>query len=92
MASKEDLKNILIRIDGKGYKAYKDIEGSFDFGTFILHIDHVQGDPFASPSRLRFHIPLQRTGFPVSLFDRRIKRVAFQDFIARRLKPFRGDW
>lgn len=86
MASKADLKTILIKIDGKGYKAYKDIEGGFDFGLFTLHIDHVQGDPFAPPSRLRFHIPLSRTGFPASLFERRIKRVAFQDFIARRFE------
>jgi len=86
MASKDDLKNILNRIDGKGYKAYKDIEGSFDFGPFALHIDHVQGDPFAAPSRLRFHVPLSRAGFPGSLFERRIRRIAFQDFIARRFE------
>ena len=84
MLSKEDLKNILSRIDGKGYKAYKDIEGSFDFGPFTLHVDHVQGDPFAAPSRLRFHIPLSKTGFPPSLFEHRIRRISFQDFIARR--------
>ena len=84
MLSKEDLKNILSRIDGKGYKAYKDIEGSFDFGPFTLHVDHVQGDPFAAPSRLRFHIPLSKTGFAPSLFEHRIRRISFQDFIARR--------
>jgi len=86
MASREDLKNILTRIDGKGYKAYKDIEGSFDYGTFILHIDHVQGDPFAAPSRLRVCVSLSRTGFPVSLFETRVKRIAFQDFIARQFE------
>jgi predicted ABC-class ATPase len=86
VASKEDLKTILTRIDGKGYKAYKDIEGSFDFGLFTLYIDHAQGDPFAAPSRLRFHIPLSRAGFPASLFERRIKRIAFQDSIARRFE------
>ena len=84
MLSKEDLKNILSRIDGKGYKAYKDIEGSFEFGPFALHVDHVQGDPFAAPSRLRFHIPLSKTGFAPSLFEHRMRRIAFQDFIARR--------
>jgi predicted ABC-class ATPase len=84
MLSKEDLRTILSRIDGKGYKAYKDIEGSFDFGPFTLHVDHVQGDPFAAPSRLRFHIPLSKTGFAPSLFEHRIRWIAFQDFIARR--------
>jgi predicted ABC-class ATPase len=83
VASKEDLKSILTRIDGHGYKAYKEIEGSFDYGTFLLHIDHAQGDPFASPSRLRAFVPLGRTGFPSALFEPRIKRIAFQDYIAR---------
>jgi predicted ABC-class ATPase len=86
MASKEDLRNILSRIDGKGYKAYQDIEGSFDFGAFTLHIDHVQRDPFAAPSRLRAHVPLSKTGFPTSFFEGRIRRIAFQDFIARRFE------
>ena len=84
MASRDDLKAILIRIDSKGYKAYKDIEGRFDFGTFTLLIDHVQGDPFAAPSRLRVHVPLSKTGFPLSLYEKRMRRIAFQDFIARR--------
>ena len=86
MASKEDLKTILTRIDQKGYKAYKDIEGRFDYGTFVLNVDHVQGDPFAAPSRLRVCVPLSRTGFPTSLFERRVRRIAFQDFIARRFE------
>ena len=86
MASKEDLRNILTRIDQKGYKAYKDIEGSFDYGMFLLHIDHVQGDPFAAPSRLRAQVPLSKAGFPTSLFERRIKRIALEDFIARQFE------
>jgi len=90
VASKEDLRSILTRIDGRGYKAYKDIEGTFDFGTFILHIDHAQGDPFASPSRLRAHVALSKTGFPASLFDRRVRRVAFQDYVARQFESIRA--
>ena len=90
MVPKEDLKNILIRIEGKGYKAYKDIEGSFDFGTFTLHVDHVQGDPFAVPSRLRAYVPLLRTGFPTFLFEPRIRRIAFQDLIARQFEWIRA--
>lgn len=90
MASKENLRNILTRIGGKGYKAYRDIEGTFDFGTFTLHIDHAQGDPFATPSRLRTHIAPSMMGFPASLFDRRVRRIAFQDYIARRFESIRA--
>ena len=53
MKNQNDLKRELIRIDGKGYKAYKDLEGQYDFKDYILSIDHVQGDPFAAPSRVR---------------------------------------
>jgi predicted ABC-class ATPase len=86
MVSQEDLRSILERIDDKGYKAYKDIEGSFNFGTYTLYIDHVQGDPFAAPSRLRIHVPLSKTKFPSSLYEKRIRRIAFQDFIGRRFE------
>lgn len=47
MKTSEDLKQILERIDHRGYPAYKDTRGVYQFGTYILGIDHVQGDPFA---------------------------------------------
>jgi len=65
MASREDLKEILARINEKGYKAYKDIEGSYDFGIFVLSVDHVQGDPFAAPSRLRVADTSRESRIPV---------------------------
>jgi len=90
MASQEDLKTILSRINEKRYKAYKDIEGNFEFGAFTLHIDHVQGDPFAAPSRLRVCVPLSKTGFPPPLYEKRVRRIAFQDFIARRFEAIQS--
>lgn len=48
MLNDEDLRKILRWIVRLGYKAYKDIEGAYEFGEFLLIIDHVQGDPFAS--------------------------------------------
>ena len=50
------LKNELKRIDHKGYPAYKDLKGSYDFVKYTLNIEHVQGDPFASPSALSVRI------------------------------------
>lgn len=49
-----DLRNLLMRIDHRGYPAYKDTKGKYQFEQYILSIDHVQGDPFASPSRSAF--------------------------------------
>lgn len=79
----EGLRRKLERIDAKGYKAYKDIEGRYTFGHYTLIIDHVQGDPFAAPSRVRIRIPLPRTGFPEAFWSNRSRRIAFCDYMAR---------
>ena len=77
------LKSELQRIDGKGYKAYKDLQGQYDFKDYILSIDHVQGDPFASPSRLRVIINRNRAGFPEDLISKDYKKVAVLDLLTR---------
>lgn len=77
------LKRQLSRIDGKGYKAYKDIRGKFDFAKFRLAIDHVQGDPFASPSKIRCLVPTEQTIIETDWFQDRNRKVALEDHIAR---------
>jgi len=62
----DNLKRILQHIDGKGYKAYKKTEGIYQFPDFSLKIDHVQGDPFAIPSRISVRVPQTKAGFPLS--------------------------
>ena len=83
MKNQIDLKKELARIDGRGYKAYKDLEGQYDFGDYILSIDHVQGDPFAAPSRVRVIVNQKTAGIPLELFDKNYKRIAVQDFLTR---------
>lgn len=63
MKTSEELRNLLNRIDHKGYPAYKDTKGQYQFGTYVLSIDHVQGDPFASPSKVSVHIGGKQAGF-----------------------------
>ena len=43
MKSASDLKRELDRINGRGYKSYKDLEGQYKFDNYVLSIDHVQG-------------------------------------------------
>ena len=83
MQSAEDLKSILRRINGRGYKAYKDIQGVYDFKDYLLLIDYVQGDPFASPSRIRVKIPQIRAKFPEDTFCNRSREIALRDFLTR---------
>mgnify|MGYP006249525677 CR=1 FL=1 len=53
-----DIQNDLRRIDRRPYGAYKDLSGrAYQVGVYTLRFDHVQGDPFASPSRLCVQVP-----------------------------------
>ncbi len=80
----EQLVSTLRRIDGRGYKAYKDIRGMYAYDRYVLSIDHVQGDPFASPSRLRIIMKLAEAAFPPSLHGNTVRKTALEDYINRR--------
>ena len=75
------LRSTLDRIDRKGYGAYKDLAGSFEFDDFTLLVDRVQRDPFAPPSLVRVRTRDNR--FDPSLFENRVRRVAFEDLLTR---------
>jgi predicted ABC-class ATPase len=79
----ERLRAILRRIDGKGYKTYKGLEGTYDFGFFRLSVDHVQSDPFAAPSRLSAFVPSAEAALPSDLFSNKVRRIALEDFLGR---------
>ena len=83
MHNAEDLSSELKRLDRRGYKAYKDIAGRWDFSNFQLHIDHVQGDPFAAPSRLRVRVPMQVAGFPDDTYHNHSREVGLRDYLTR---------
>lgn len=85
MNSVEQLRKTIGRIDGKGYKAYQDLRGEFDFGDFVLFCDHIQGDPFAAPSRVRVRVSQNRARFPRELFASLPRRSALADFLARQV-------
>lgn len=79
----DSLKKKLEKINGRGYKAYRQLRGSYDFPGFSLHVDHVQGDPFATPSRLRVRVAQEEAGFARDMHDGRVRRVALEDYLAR---------
>ena len=84
MRSDRDLQRELERIDRRGYPAYKDLRGQYDFGDFALSIDHVQGDPFASPSSMSVRVPNEVLHIPAGLWDEAHRRVALEDVLLRR--------
>ena len=83
MQSAAELKSLLNRIDHKGYPAYKDTKGIYQFQGYELSIDHVQGDPFASPSKVSVRVRGRQAAFPKELYKERHQRVALQDELTR---------
>ncbi len=85
MKTAADLQTLLRQIDHKGYPAYKDTKGKYQFQQYILSIDHVQGDPFASPSKVSILVPGRVAGFDRMCYESAVRKIAFQDYLLRRM-------
>ena len=83
MTNRDNLRQLLLQLDDRGYKAYMDIKGSYKFPDFNLVIDRVQGDPFASPSQVRVQLPHSVAGFPASLYQTPSRDIALRDYLTR---------
>lgn len=83
MKTAAELKEHLNKIDHKSYPAYKETRGQYQFPGYVLGIDHVQGDPFAAPSRISICVKGAQAGFPKELYDKKHKRTALQDYLLR---------
>ena len=83
MKSSKALQQLLNQLDGKSYGAYKEIKGIYDFGYYRLALDHIQGDPYAAPSRARILMKTSEAGFKKELVDTKEKQIATADFIIR---------
>ena len=79
----EQLRTLLNKINGRGYKAYKELKGSYQFDAYRLSIDHVQGDPFAQPSRISINVSLADASLPAEFYCSKIRQIAAEDFLAR---------
>lgn len=84
MKTSEDLRQQLHSINKKSYPAYKGLKGMYGFGDYILSIDHVQGDPFASPSHISVRISHQSAGFPADYYNTPLTRTTLCDYLTRR--------
>eukprot|EP01024_Parvocaulis_polyphysoides_P016807 TRINITY_DN1746_c0_g1_i1.p1 TRINITY_DN1746_c0_g1~~TRINITY_DN1746_c0_g1_i1.p1 ORF type:complete len:353 (-),score=67.14 TRINITY_DN1746_c0_g1_i1:111-1169(-) len=83
VGSMNALCNIFRRINGRQYPAYKDIYGDWQFEDFLLKVDHIQGDAYASPSRFRIQVPHEVVGIPQQYWNSKIRRIALADFLTR---------
>lgn len=84
MRTSQQLKSDLLAINHKSYPAYKSLSGRYQFDSYCLSIDHVQGDPFAAPSKVHLEIDGKTAAFAPHLYDTTPKRIALQDYLTRR--------
>ena len=83
MKTAEDLRQLLYQINRKSYPAYKQTRGTYAFPGYVLGIDHVQGDPFAAPSKVSVRVNPRQAGFPQELYHSPETRIALQDHLIR---------
>lgn len=86
MKNSEELRQQLRSINRKSYPAYKGLKGLYHFGNYILSIDHVQGDPFASPSHVSIQISHRDAGFPVEYYKDTLTRTTLCDYLTRQFE------
>ena len=84
MKSSAELEKLLMSINRKSYPAYKDLRGSYQFPGYQFNIDHVQGDPFAAPSKVSIQVHKKLAGFPEEYYKEEYRRIALQDYLTRR--------
>ena len=84
MNTVDTLVDFLNGIDGKGYKAYKGLRGTWAFPDFALHVDHVQGDPFAAPSRVRVILPPETAALEDAVLTSRSRRLGVASLLVKR--------
>ncbi len=89
----EDLRRLCLSLEGRGYKAYKSLQGVYAFPDFTLIIDHVQGDPFAAPTRVRVQVPARVAAFPPELWEHPSRRVGAEHYLMevfhQHIQPYR---
>ncbi len=78
------LVELLERIDGAPYRAYRELLGEHPIEQFVLIVDRVPPDPFAGGARIRIRIDRAAAGVPEELIATADRRMALEDDIARR--------
>lgn len=89
MVDWRELRQTLEGLEGRSYRDYKRIKGHYEFFDsyceFALVIDYIQGDPFASPSRIRIRLNSENAGFSSQLISNYESRVAIADYLTRQV-------
>ncbi len=77
----DELLSRLRRLDGAPYPAYRDVAGSWQAGGWRLHIEHVQPDPFATPSRVSVELPVGTHRIPGAYWQDQARRLGTTNYL-----------
>lgn len=86
MQSSTQLNDLLRSIHRKSYPAYKSLKGQYQFDRYVLSIDHVQGDPFASPSHISIFVSHKDADFPQDYYKDALTRITLADYLTRQFE------
>ncbi|MEL7142923.1 MAG: ABC-ATPase domain-containing protein [Cyanobacteria bacterium J06573_11] len=84
-ATGDALRKSLRNLEGRSYREYKRLKGDYAFPEFRLRIDHVQGDPFAAPSRISVRLTQQVARFPAQWLTDYVGQTAIADYVTRQV-------
>ena len=78
-----ELGSLLLAIEGRGYGSYERLTGVWRYEDFLLHVDHVQRDPYAAPTRVRVLLEPHVAGLPSTAFRSEPRALGTAAFLAR---------
>ncbi|MEO0434569.1 MAG: ABC-ATPase domain-containing protein [Cyanobacteria bacterium J06656_5] len=85
MTSPTALTHQLEKLDGGSYAGYKRLKGDYVFAKFTLTLAHIQGDPFAAPSRVSIFVSHNHSQWPQDYWHNQTRRVVLADFLHRQI-------
>ncbi|KAI5848892.1 hypothetical protein BZA05DRAFT_339694 [Tricharina praecox] len=91
----QELDSFLKQIDGANYGRYKNLRSHYRWTEGLpieLFVDHVQGDPYAAPSRFRARLPMSATGIPMEVYGNSARVIAFTDYVNRQIVSLVKQW
>jgi predicted ABC-class ATPase len=79
----DDLRRVLISLDGQRIGAYRELTGEYDYGDFVLTVEYIPDDPSKQSARMRTRVSLDTAKFPRDVFNTRSREIGARDFLIR---------
>ncbi len=85
MKDRREFYNLLVEINGKPFAEYTRIIGDFDFARYIIKFTQIDTACDAESPVVNIRVPQSIAEIPAHLYDSPIRRIALEDYLARRV-------